>query len=165
MVDFVEVADALIVKIGEGPIVGNVAFNQVYAHRQHVELGWKHPHGGQAYYLSTPLYANAERFIQRLADNVLEGSLDLAMIANVTELADQAAALAPVQPLLRVLRGSAHPWVTKEERVIFDRPPIYPRMPDIVLDEMHKFVYDATHPGRRPKRTIWNNAFRAPKGG
>lgn len=165
MADFVETLEVLIVKTGEGTLVGHVGFNQVYAHRQHEELGWKHPHGGQAKYLSTPLYANAGIYLQRLADAVLEGSLDQAMIQNVTELADQAADLAPVQPLLGVLRGSAHPWVTSNGAVIFDRPPVYPRLPDIVLDEMHKYVYDVTHPNRRPRRGIWNAAFRASRGG
>lgn len=47
-----------------GPIRldAEVAFNTVYAARQHEELDWQHPLGGQAKYLETPLRANASRY-------------------------------------------------------------------------------------------------------
>lgn len=43
-------------------VEAEVVFPQVYAARQHEETGWKHPKGGQAKYLSTPLAANASRY-------------------------------------------------------------------------------------------------------
>lgn len=39
-----------------------VSFNTVYAARQHEELDYAHPLGGQAKYLETPLRENADRY-------------------------------------------------------------------------------------------------------
>lgn len=45
-----------------------VSFNEVYAARQHEELGWRHPLGGQAKYLEQPV---------REAAPLLERALEL----------------------------------------------------------------------------------------
>lgn len=39
-----------------------VSFNTVYAARQHEELDWAHPLGGQAKYLEQPLREQADRY-------------------------------------------------------------------------------------------------------
>lgn len=39
-----------------------VSFNTVYAARQHEELDWHHPKGGEAKYLEKPLLANVRRY-------------------------------------------------------------------------------------------------------
>lgn len=38
--------------------------DSVYAARQHEELGWRHPRGGQAKYLEQPAKANASELFQ-----------------------------------------------------------------------------------------------------
>lgn len=52
-----------------GPIKidAEVAFTEVYAARQHEELGWRHPKGGQAKYLEQPLLENADRYQRAIA--------------------------------------------------------------------------------------------------
>jgi hypothetical protein len=44
-----------------------VSFDTVYAARQHEELGWAHPRGGQAKYLEQPLKDNLHRYEATLA--------------------------------------------------------------------------------------------------
>ena len=39
-----------------------ISFNTVYAARNHEELDWKHPLGGEAKYLERPLLENAGRY-------------------------------------------------------------------------------------------------------
>lgn len=43
-------------------ITGEVSFNEVYAARQHEELSWQHPKGGQAKYLESVLLERAPRY-------------------------------------------------------------------------------------------------------
>jgi hypothetical protein len=54
----------------EDGMTGVVSFGTVYARRQHEELTWKHPQGGQAKYLQQPFEENMEKYVQRLADDV-----------------------------------------------------------------------------------------------
>ena len=53
-------------------ITVEVAVNSIYAARQHEELDWHHPLGGQAKYLEVPLRANLRRYMRALE---LEGQL------------------------------------------------------------------------------------------
>lgn len=43
-------------------IVAEVSFNTVYAARQHEELSWSHPRGGQAKYLESVLLERGPRY-------------------------------------------------------------------------------------------------------
>ena len=51
-------------------IVGGVGNNVIYAARQHEELGWKHPRGGQAKYLETAMTQNEDAVRQTLANHI-----------------------------------------------------------------------------------------------
>lgn len=56
-------------------IEAEVAFTEVYAARQHEELDWIHPLGGQAKYLEQPLNEQAERYgriIQAAGDQAVD---------------------------------------------------------------------------------------------
>lgn len=55
-------------------IVATVAFNAVYAARQHEETGWEHPKGGQAKYLEQPLREDAARY-DRVIATAMEAAL------------------------------------------------------------------------------------------
>ncbi|MGF9711718.1 hypothetical protein [Paenibacillus naphthalenovorans] len=59
---------------GEAPeaekLEGIVSFNTPYALRQHEELTWNHPQGGQAKYLEQPFVQNQNKYIKHLADSV-----------------------------------------------------------------------------------------------
>ena len=54
--------------------VGSVGYNLPYALRQHEELGYNHPMGGQAKYLEAPLNALEKAFIARM-EKVVDKSL------------------------------------------------------------------------------------------
>jgi hypothetical protein len=137
--------EGLIDSVGDGSLVGKVEFDQAYAHRQHEELGWKHPHGGRAQYLSTALYQNLYGSLERIADHALqEGGPRLGMILAVERIATDAAAMAPIE--VGVLRDSAHPSVEEHGIVVYDRPPAVPRLSDEALDRIHDMVSDLTSP-------------------
>lgn len=42
-------------------VTAELSFNTVYAARQHEELDWNHPKGGEAKYLEKPMHENAPR--------------------------------------------------------------------------------------------------------
>jgi hypothetical protein len=138
-------------RIGSGDLVGIVEVDQVYAAVQH-EGYWEtgpnagkvirnHPQGGQAKYLEEPLFANAERYMERLAENVLEGSLARAMADNMEHLAGEVFDKAPRE--FEDLRRSAHPIVTDDGETVYDRLPLRPRLSRAALKEK-------SH--RRPRR-------------
>lgn len=45
-----------------GRIIAEVSFSTAYAARQHEELDWDHPKGGEAKYLERALVENADRY-------------------------------------------------------------------------------------------------------
>lgn len=49
-----------------------VSFNTPYAARQHEELTWEHPRGGQAKYLEAPLKSNMPTIEEHIAKRVKE---------------------------------------------------------------------------------------------
>jgi hypothetical protein len=51
-------------------VSGTVSFSTPYAVRQHEELEYNHPQGGQAKYLEQPFKENTPRYIKHLADSV-----------------------------------------------------------------------------------------------
>lgn len=53
-------------------IVGRVGFNESYALKQHEELSYNHPRGGQAKYLETPLKDNEQKYINYISNKVKE---------------------------------------------------------------------------------------------
>jgi hypothetical protein len=146
--------EALLDSVGDGSLVGKVEFDQAYAHRQHEELGWIHPHGGQAQYLSTALFTGLYSFMERIADHTLqEGGPRLGMIVDMEALARESAVLAPVE--VGTLRGSAHPSVEENGVVVYDRPPLVPRLSDEELDRIHDIVSDLISPDVvKPQRRV-----------
>lgn len=50
-----------------------VGFNEPYALRQHEELDYSHPKGGQAKYLEQPLKENTDNYIKAFEDSVKRG--------------------------------------------------------------------------------------------
>lgn len=125
--DFGEGIDELIQRLDGGDeLTGSVEFDQVYAHIQHEALDFKHPRGGQAKYLETPLFESAAEIMQKTAGSFLEDGGREGMSDAMELLADKAEALAPVE--FHDLRDSAHPKVTAGEEVVYDRQPRVPRL-------------------------------------
>lgn len=140
MADFDERMAELAELVGSGNLAGSVEVDQVYAQFQHEGLDLKHPNGGQAKYLEEPLYANADSYMERLADAVLEGGLDQAMIQNVENLSGEVEKKAPID--LGNLRESGHPVVTSNGVTVYDRPPIQRRL----TEEELKALKSGGHP-------------------
>ncbi|HEV2172917.1 MAG TPA: hypothetical protein VGR71_05090 [Nitrospira sp.] len=72
MGDFGERMDVLSRQVGEGFCVGKVIVDQVYAKYQHEDLSLKHPRGGQAKYLITPLMLNRFAYLTAVARTCLD---------------------------------------------------------------------------------------------
>jgi hypothetical protein len=124
--DFGARIDELIESVGEETLTGSVVVDQVYAKYQHERMDLKHPQGGQAKYLGGPVLSNAAKYVQKLADNVLHGSLENAMKDDMEDLAQEVFDKAPRE--FWDLRESAHPSVMNGEESTYDRPPTVPRL-------------------------------------
>jgi hypothetical protein len=61
------------VKTVSGGFVAEVGFNEPYALRQHEELGYNHPKGGQAKYLEGPLIENQDKYFAAIKNSINEG--------------------------------------------------------------------------------------------
>jgi len=49
-----------------------VSYDLIYARRQHEELSYRHPKGGQAKYLEEPFLANATQYAERIRKAVID---------------------------------------------------------------------------------------------
>lgn len=119
---FSERIDALRTMTGRGQrLVGTVVCDQVYAHRQHEELSYRHPRGGGAKYLERPLMDGYRDYLNDYARTVLTDGGQPAMKRSMEHLSDQVEIAAPVE--FTDLRRSGHPSVTLGGRTIYDREP------------------------------------------
>lgn len=138
--DFGEGITNLINQVGEGPLKGSLEVDQIYAHRQHEETGWKHPRGGTDHYLQKPLFGRLSSYMKHLADHVVESDgrsgLVNAMADNMEDLSGQVEILAPLD--LNNLRRSGHPTVTDDGVLVFDRVPKQARLTEEELRELRK---------------------------
>lgn len=135
MGDFDDRMAELAARVGRGKLTGSVEVDQVYAQFQHERLDLKHPNGGQAKYLEEPLYANTDRYMERLTEAVLGGDLNQAMIQNVEHLSGQVEKKAPVD--LGNLRESGHPVVVSDGVTVYDRAPVQRRLTEQELKALH----------------------------
>jgi len=139
--------------VGTGDLVGKVEVSQRYAQRQHEELSWAHPRGGQALYLSQPLLDNHARYLQRYADRLLEDGGEPAMVESMENLAEEGGVATHAPVLYSNLRASGAPSVTSDGVTVYSRPPRQHRL----SEEELRAIYRAHHPvpergGRKP----WN---------
>jgi hypothetical protein len=129
---FRERTQQLEAQVGYGEIKGRVVVDQVYAQDQHESVWYKHPTGGNAKYLSSPLFGNHDLYYARLARNVLHGSLVKGMIENMEDLSNEVHSEAPWE--FSDLRASGHPIVFDRDVVVYDRPPRVHRLTQSELD-------------------------------
>jgi hypothetical protein len=131
---------------GGGLVIGKIEYNQVYAHRQHYEMDWKHPRGGQAMYLSDALYGDSGIIMSMLAASAItpEGvEITVGMIDASEMVATDSSQRAPL--MWGNLRMSAHVTVTHNGTVIHDRGPLVARLTDAELDALHE-LWEDLHP-------------------
>lgn len=125
--DFGERIDELIGLMDGGEdLVGHVEIDQVYAAYQHEGLDLRHPRGGQAKFLEGPLFEGVDSTLSEVAGSFLhDGGLE-GMSDAVEDLSTRAEALTPVE--FHDLADSGHPSVTVGDAVVYDRPPVVPRL-------------------------------------
>lgn len=119
--------------VGDGELIGELVVDQPYAKYQHETPGLQHPRGGGWKYLERPLQEHYPQYLDRLADNVLDGDLVSAMANNMEHLNDQLAGSAPIdepedereEPAM--LRRSGSPRVYDGGEQVYYRPPESPR--------------------------------------
>jgi hypothetical protein len=105
--------------VGSGTISMQATVDQIYAQNQHESVWFRHPHGGQAKYLSTPLMEGCRRWLERVARDLLDIGPQEAMIAAANDLVAGVERYAPVD--LNNLRRSGAARVTDDGRTIYDR--------------------------------------------
>lgn len=133
----------LIARVGEGVLNAKVEFDQIYAHRQHFELGWAHPEGGEALYLQNALLERTPLYMEMIAEGVLDSPED-AMIAVAEDLAEESAKRAPRE--FGFLAESAHPSVADNGVPVYDRPAAQRRLTEPELVVLHELKYGQDHP-------------------
>lgn len=116
-------------RVGSGELVGRVEVNQVYAKYQHERLDLRHPRGGQAKYLYTPLMMKWRQYLHHLAEDITE--LPRRMADNAEDLSDQVFEFAPRE--FHDLRRSGHPSVKDAGSTVYDRPPTIWRLSESEL--------------------------------
>ena len=108
--------------VGDGQrLTGSVVVDQVYSHRQHEDLSYRHPRGGSAKFLEKPLMDGYRDYLEDYARTVLADGGQPAMKRSVEHLSDAVELTAPVE--FTDLRRSGHPSVTLGGRTVYDRPP------------------------------------------
>ena len=113
--------DELEKRIGSGKLVGTLEVSQIYAHRQHEDLSYRHPRGGSAKYLQKPLMEHYRDYLTDYARTVLADGGQSAMKRSMEHLSDEVEISAPRE--WGDLAKSGHPQVTQDGRKIYDRPP------------------------------------------
>ena len=87
--------DELRKMVGSGKLVGTVKVDQIYAHRIHEELTWRHPRGGTAKYLERPLMEHFRDYLDDYAKTVLKDGGQPAMKRSMEHLSDEVEITAP----------------------------------------------------------------------
>lgn len=143
---FQERMDELAAHVGVGTLTVQVSFDQVYAHRQHEDLAFKHIHGGGAKYLERALFEGQVEYLTITADSVLD-DLDRGMIEVAELLALKAAKNAPVRGAegANVLKNSDHPIVLDNDVIVYDRPPLEPRLTQKEIVARNERLQDPHH--------------------
>jgi hypothetical protein len=155
--DFVERAEELRERMGDGILEGNVTVDQVYALYQHEGADFNHPRGGEAFYLARPLLEGQDIMLGAFAA-VLDGhetAVDV-MIGNMMGLADTTPIKAPVE--FNVLRQSASPAVIDNGAEVFKLPPAMPRLTQAELNEIRRIGEPIVNPAE------WLRQFRFHRG-
>lgn len=114
----------LIRAVGSGTITARLEVDQPYAQRQHEELEWSHPRGGQAKYLEGPLLRSYSQLMQ-LAANALVTESGSDIVGGMTKVAEHMSDMVEESAprLDNLLRYSGHPSVEEDGIVHYDRPP------------------------------------------
>ena len=124
---------------------GFVNVDQVYAHYQDSGVGphgkpaaaFDHPDGGEAGYLSDTMTDYGPQWAQAVADSISEETpMADVFIDAVQDIGLEVEALAPLE--FGNLRESSERQVEHDGEVVFDSPPLIPRLSDEELKQLGK---------------------------
>src|ERR1039457_1420591 len=135
---FAERIDVLSEMVGRGDLTGSVVADQLYAQIQHEHLEYRHPRGGMALYLQTPLMDHKDRYLQSYADHVLIDGGQQAVADSMEDLAEEGGAPPHAPVLYANLRASGHPSVTSDGTTVYDRPPRQHRLTEDELRAIYR---------------------------
>jgi hypothetical protein len=127
--DFEAGIDRFLATMPHRSVKGTVEVDQVYAHYQHEHPEFHHPSGGEAFFLTTPLFAKFGSFMERLAQRAITSAgSDLvdAMMDNMEALSLEVYQRAPWE--FADLRASGHPYVEVDGTIEKDRAPMCHRL-------------------------------------
>lgn len=136
---FGERIQELIEQVGHGHLKGTVEVDQVYAHYQHENPQFEHPRGGKAFYLRDPLFANADRYMVKLAEKAITrtgSELKDGMVENMEDLSGRVRDEAPIE--FGNLKESGHPKVKSDGVTVYDRPPVSPRLTEAEIRALQR---------------------------
>lgn len=123
------------------------------AHYQHEHPQFRHPRGGQAFYLQEPLYESADRYVQAVANDLLDVEKNLAdtVFDQMQDLVRQVEVRAPTE--FGSLRQSGAPSVTDKGAVVRSEPPQQRRLTEEELRDESRLR--GGHPyGQRGRRGL-----------
>lgn len=124
-------------RVGHGVLEGSVTVDQVYALYQHEGADFKHPRGGEAFYLRRPLLEGQDSMLGAFSA-VFETDATCVgvMVLNMEDLADAIPIRAPVEFV--VLRQSAAPMVVDNGEVAYYRSAPMPRLTQEQLNAIRR---------------------------
>ena len=117
---------------GASKVKATVVVNQPYAQDQHETLYYKHPRGGQAKYLETPLMSMHSNWLQSFANRLLRGHVEDEWAKVGRSLKNEVPKTAPVE--FGDLRQSAALTVKAGGSIIVEEPAAQPRLTEAELD-------------------------------
>lgn len=157
---FADRIDILKEMVGTGDLVGVVRVDQRYAEIQHNSAEFRHPRGGQAFYLSQPLLDHHRDYLEAYARQVLEDGGEQSMVASMEDLAEDGGVATHAPILYANLRASGSPSVTSDGRSIYDRPPRQHRL----SEEELRALWREHHPipskySEKELKFLWARGF------
>jgi hypothetical protein len=125
-----------------GTWTAHIVVDQVYAHYQHSHPEFRHPRGGQAFYVRDPLYRYHRTYYGIIAAHAITGEgtdLKTGFREVAEDLSKQVWLHAPWE--FNDLRRSGHPFVTRDGAKVYDRAPVVARLSERELREKGRLRY------------------------
>jgi hypothetical protein len=134
---FSEGCDELRLLVGSGHVGMSVTVDQVYAQNQHQSVWFRHPHGGQALYLYTPLMLRYSKWLENIARRLLDEGPIPGMVKAADDLVSGVEQYAPRD--LGYLRRSGAARVTDDGSTVYDKAALVSRLSNEELKALGRF--------------------------
>lgn len=142
---FVERTTKLMEKVGRGKIQASVKVDQPYAEFQHERTDLVHRRGGKAGYLRDPLMTGTPRWMQQIANQIMDRNPVAIFVDIADDLSGGVADEAPI--FMGDLRSSGEPRVKEGGRFVW-RGTSMPRMTKIYANAKSRRWHEIYGEGR-----------------